>query len=66
MWFRYADKLHNGDEVDVRKSATGKTCAVGGKVIKTYINPEQPKIIRIDVILHTGEYLVGLTHRDLV
>lgn len=66
MLFKYAAKLHNGDEVHVRKSVTGKDQASSAKVLNAYLHPTQRNTMLLDVLLDSGEYLQALCHRDLL
>lgn len=66
MWLSNAIKLHNGDEVAVRKSASGESVIVYATVLKAYSHPSQPKLVYFDVITHQGRYITGINHKDLV
>ena len=66
MWFSHAKRLHNGDQVGVRKSASGETSTVYANVLNVYVDPANPALLRFDVLTERGMYLTNLSHKSLV
>jgi hypothetical protein len=70
MQFKYARKLHSGDQVYVRKLGNNFNHPMLGKVIKVWDNPSDPKMILLDVLIldvaagYAGE-IFHLNHRDI-
>lgn len=61
MLFRYAVKLHGGDEIELK--STGEV----GKVLSTYVDKTN-KVVRIEAIFPASGYIPmdNLTHRDIL
>ena len=70
MQRKFANKLHPGDRVWVRRSVLGSRQDLLGKVVKTWIHPQDQNLVMLDVRIlehpceFTGE-IIQLNHKQI-